>query len=263
MEARSVPPTFDPGNNATRFSGKADVYARFRPGYPAELLRRLERERGFSPEAVVADVGSGTGKLTEVFLANGNRVFAVEPNSDMRAAAEGALSSDPRFSSIDGTAEATGLGPASVDVITAGQAFHWFDPERAGAEFRRILRPGGFVALIWNDHDTASSLFLREYDAFLQEHSRNGVRELGQRRPEAEVIRDFLPVDYRVTEVPNSQEFDLEGLWGRYRSASYSLTDDDPRQAAARERLGEIFRRHQVDGRVVFPLRTVMHHGSF
>ncbi len=199
------------------------------------ILQHLQAHRGFSPRSVVADVGSGTGKLTEIFLRNGNAVFAVEPNGDMREEAERAFSSDPRFHSVDGTAEATGLAAASVDLIAAGQAFHWFDPERSKVEFRRILRPGGCVLLVWNDHDTAASPFLQDYDAFLKGNSREGVRSLGQRRPEAEIIRDFLAADYQQAELPNSQEFDFPGLWGRYRSASYSLPG---RRSAAARRAG-------------------------
>ena len=256
-----LPPAMDV-DNTHRFSGKAEVYARFRPGYPVAILRHLESRRGFAPRSVVADVGSGTGKLTEIFLENGNTVFAVEPNLDMRREAERLFSTDPRFHSIDATAEATSLEPASVDLIAAGQAFHWFDPDRAKIEFRRILRPGGCVLLVWNDHDTAASAFLQDYDAFLKGYSRETVRAEGQRRPEAEVIRDFLASDYQKADIPNSQEFDFPGLWGRYRSASYSLPDDDPRQPEARARLEEIFGKHQAGGRVSFPMRTVMHYGS-
>ena len=189
-------------------------------------------------------------------------MFAVEPNRDMREEAERTFASAARFHSVDGTAEATGLAGASVDLIAAGQAFHWFDPDRSKVEFRRILKPGGCVLLIWNDHDATTSPFLQDYNEFLKVYCREGVRSVAQRRPEAEVIRDFLAADYQRTELPNSQEFDLSGLWGRYRSASYSIPDDDPRQPGARAALEEIFRRHQAGGRVSFPMRAVMHYGS-
>ena len=131
-----------------RFTGRADVYARYRPGYPGELLPYLRAACGLLPAHVIADIGSGTGKLTEVFLSHGNVVFAVEPNADMKRRAEESLAGYASFRSVDGTAEATGLAPGSVDMVSAGQAFHWFDPVRSRAEFSRIVKPRGWVMLV-------------------------------------------------------------------------------------------------------------------
>ena len=133
-----------------RFTNRVANYARYRPGYPPAVLTCLRDECGLSPGSTVADVGSGTGILTELFLANGNHVYAVEPNEAMRQAAELSLAHYPGFTSVDGRAEATTLADDSVDFVTAGQAFHWFDAAASRVEFNRILRPGGYTALVWN-----------------------------------------------------------------------------------------------------------------
>src|SRR5215469_16795520 len=134
-----------------RFSNRVTDYARYRPSYPPELLDLLRMECGLQHEQNIADIGSGTGLLTKLFLENGNRVFGVEPNGEMRSAGEEVLRGYPNFTSIDGSAEATTLADSSVDFISAGQAFHWFDVELARGEFRRILKPGGWVVIVWQD----------------------------------------------------------------------------------------------------------------
>ena len=135
------------GDNTQRFTGKVEAYERYRQRYPAkEVLALLREWCGLQPEWLVADVGAGTGMLAEVFLENGNRVIAIEPNEEMREAC--ARLSGPRLEVVDATAEATGLADASVEMVAAGRAFHWFDTEKALAEFRRVLKPGGWVALV-------------------------------------------------------------------------------------------------------------------
>ena len=143
-----------------RFTSRVEHYVRYRPSYPRDLLDLLETRCGLSSASVVADVGSGTGILSELFLENGNRVIGIEPNKEMREAAERRLRRHPRFTSVAGTAEATTLDDASADFVAAGQAFHWFDPERARTEFSRILKPGGWVVLAWNLRRKEATPFL-------------------------------------------------------------------------------------------------------
>ncbi len=125
----------------TRFSSRVENYVRYRPAYPGGVLQCLERECGLTPAWRVADIGSGTGISSKLFLDYGCTVFAVEPNPDMRRAAERLLGSVPGFHSEDGSAEATGIPAGSVDLAIAAQAFHWFDPAGAREEFQRIVRP--------------------------------------------------------------------------------------------------------------------------
>ena len=152
-----------------RFTSRVETYIKYRPTYPAAVIDLLRSECGLTADAIVADVGSGTGILSELVLKNGNEVIGVEPNQAMRLAAEHLLSSYPRFRSVEGSAEASTLPAASVDLITAGQAFHWFDATAARREFARILKPNGSVALIWNDRQLDSTEFLRGYEALLRQ----------------------------------------------------------------------------------------------
>ena len=154
-----------------RFSDRVDNYVRYRPDYPRGVLDILREGAGLTPAAVIADIGSGTGISTALFLQNGNPVFAVEPNGEMRGAAEKWLQTDPRFHSVDGRAEATTLPGASVDFIVAAQACHWFDLEKTRAEFRRILRPVGWVVLLCNRRLKHTTPFLRDYEALLRTYA--------------------------------------------------------------------------------------------
>ena len=175
-----------------RFSDRVENYVKFRPGYPAELVTTLQSVVGLNPDSIVADIGSGTGILSELFLKNGNPVLGVEPNLEMREAAESLLAPYPRFMSIGSTAEATGLAPGSVDLIVAGQAFHWFDQTSTKAEFQRILRPeGGWVALIWNERQTDASPFLAAYEALLKTHGTD-YEEVNHTRINAEMLSAFF-----------------------------------------------------------------------
>jgi SAM-dependent methyltransferase len=246
----------------TRFSDRVDDYVQYRPGYPSELVGLLRRECGLGPGRDVADVGSGTGKLTELLLATGARVYAVEPNDGMRRASERLLGKVPGFVSIDGRAEATGLPGASVDLVTAAQAFHWFDQVAARAEFRRILRPGGVVALVWNERDTDASAFLRDYEICLRRFSVDYAEVDHRHTASRERIAAFFGADgFREAEFPNRQDLDLDGMRGRYLSCSYALPRGHPRFEEAMAALSDIFHKYQRDGRVHIDYRTRVYLG--
>jgi SAM-dependent methyltransferase len=244
-----------------RFSTRADNYARYRPSYPEQVLDLLREECGLTPDSIVADVGSGTGILSELFLRNGNTVYAVEPNREMREAAERMLSHYQRFYSIDGTAESIGLPYRSVQFVTAGQAFHWFDPDRARAEFARILERGGWCVLVWNDRRTGSTPFLREYQQLLREYApeygRVTHKQLGG--PDFDLL--FGPGGYRTASFPNHQVFDFDGLRGRLLSSSYAPEPGHPGHDAMMARLREIFDAHRQDGKVTFEYDTQVFFG--
>ena len=241
-----------------RFTSRADNYARYRPTYPAAAIDWLFEAGGLSAGSVVTDVGSGTGILAALLLERGASVFAVEPNAAMRAAAEAWLGDRPGFVSIDATAEATGLPDASIDLVTAGQAFHWFEPEATRAEFRRMLRPSGPVALVWNSRDKRSG-FVADYEAMLNEyaHSYRRVRHGSHMHS----IGQFFADGYEMRVFDHEQPQEYANLLGGLLSGSYSPLPGDPRYEPMIARLQAIFVAHQRDGRVVMPYRTQVYFG--
>lgn len=231
-------------------------YLRYRPGYPPGVLEHLRRVLGLSPAHVVADVGSGTGTVSEMLLRNGNVVYAVEPNAPMREAAEAALSRYPGFHSRTGSAEATGLGDRSVDFIVAAQAFHWFRPAEARREFRRIGRPGAWTVLVWNRRLECSP-FLRAYERLLRRLARDYARvDHRQRATPAALSPFFGPGGYRRTSFANRQVLDRDGLRGRALSSSYVPLPGQPGHDAVLGELRGLFDAHRRDGRVAIEYET-------
>ena len=241
-----------------RFSRRAEYYSRYRPSYPTSLLCYLEQNLCFSQASVVADVGSGTGILSKLLLEHGNSVFGVEPNEDMRRTAESNLAKYPNYTSIGGSAESTTLEDGSVDFITAAQSFHWFNPERAKVEFRRVIRREGWVVLIWNTRRT-STPFLQAYDAlvsWIPDNQRARHEDLGD-----QALRSFLG-DYRAVKLDNSQELDYEGLVGRLLSSSYAPLRGEPLFDEMIAKVSDLFNRYQVDGVVTLDYVTEVYAGQ-
>jgi SAM-dependent methyltransferase len=235
-----------------RFSNRVDAYIRYRPRYPEAVLPFLADACGYSPATVIADAGSGTGILAELFLRNGNQVLGIEPNEAMREAAERLLAGYPGFRSVTGTAEATTLPDDSVDLVTAGQAFHWFDPDLTKMEFRRILRPGGYVALLWNSRQIDTTPFLRAYEELLQTYALD-YREVSHKYAGEEILAAFFsPGSPQNARFKNEQRFDLAGLRGRLLSSSYAPLAGHPRHVPMLVRLEEIFTEHEQGGKVNF-----------
>lgn len=238
-------------DSTRRFSNRADDYVRYRPGYPDQLIEVLGDVCGLQPEHVIADVGSGTGKLTEVLLRAGHIVYGVEPNQPMRAAGERHLERFPNFRSVCGTAEDTTLPHRSLYLVTAAQAFHWFDAAKCRREFRRILQEPGWVALVWNDRQQHHSPFLDAYESLLQEFASDYNNS-----DIAAAAQAFLGDSCTVRLLPNSQELDWEGLRGRLLSSSYAPVAGQPGHDEMMRRLHQIFDEHQDDGRVCFTYTT-------
>ncbi len=237
-------------NATSRFGNRVADYIKYRPGYASTVIDLLARQYALSTSSVIADIGSGTGLLTELFLKHGNTVFGIEPNAEMRAAGEELLIAYPNFVSVEGAAEATTLPSASIDLVTAGQAFHWFDRPRAKAEFRRILRGSGWVVLIWNDRRTDSTPFLRDYEALLQ-HYGTDYQAVDHKNIDDKVLADFFGArGYHSASFDNEQIFDYDGLAGRLRSSSYVPAPDDPRFAAMITALKACFAKHEREGKV-------------
>lgn len=239
-----------------RFSSRVENYIKYRPSYPKEVIETLKSECGLTPRSVIADIGYGTGILAEMFLQNGNPVYGVEPNREMREAGERLLSGYANFRSIAAKAEATMLGYHSVDFITAGQSFHWFDRAAAKIEFKRILRSGGWIVLIWNER-LVTTPFLFEYEQLLKSFSID-YEQVDHRRLDPDVMRDFFGTDrFRLERFRNEQVFDFAGLKGRLVSSSYSPEPGHPKYEPMIDRLQQLFQTYQEDGKVVVEYQTM------
>jgi len=238
-----------------RFTSRVENYARYRPGYAPAAIDLLAARCGLSPSAVVADVGSGTGILSELLLERGAQVTGVEPNDAMRAAAEEQLGAQVRFRSVRGTAESTTLASASIDLLVAGQAFHWFEPRAARREALRVLKPGGWAGLLWNEHPPAGSAFLADYDALLRRYAAE-YDGIVQRRADEAGMREFLGGTLERATFPNPRTYDLAALTGRLMSASYAPEPGHPQHAPLLAGLAAVFHRHAVNGAIVFPYET-------
>lgn len=249
-------------DSTTRFSDRVENYVKYRPSYPPEVLDTLKSECGLTADSIIADIGSGTGILTKPFLENGNSTFAIEPNKEMREAAEESLRAYPNFNSVGTTAEATTLENDSIDIIIAGQAFHWFDRLKCKSEFRRILKSSGWIVLIWNERLTAGSTFQVEYENVLKRLG-NDYQTVNHKNIGHEIISDFFhPHDYKTRCFSNYQRFDLQGLIGRCLSSSYAPAPEEPNHNSLLLELEKLFNAFEDNGRVCFEYETRIYIGQ-
>ena len=247
-------------NPTLRFSRRVERYLRYRPGYPPQVLATLREECGLTPAASVADIACGTGIFTQMLLDNGNAVFGVEPNREMRQAAERLLARYANFTSVNGTAEETTLPARSVEFATAAQAAHWFDLSRARREFVRILKPGGWAVLLWNERDTHSTPFLRDYEQLLIACGTD-YQQVRHEHTTANIGSFFAPAPLRERVFDVRQEFDYVELEGRLLSSSYVPLEGQPNHESMLKDLHGIFEAHQKDGRVAMDYHTRMYYG--
>jgi len=239
-----------------RFSSRVENYIKYRPTYPSEIVKYLKEIDILKEDSVIADIGSGTGILSEVFLKNGNIVHGVEPNADMRNAAESILKIYSNFISIDSSAENTKLKAKSINLITVGQAFHWFDIKQAKKEFRRILKENGNVVLIWNNRKKSDDGFSSEYERFILKY---GKDYKSTRKDETDINKFFK---YEKQVFYNYQEFDFEGLKGRLLSVSYIPLEDSPEYEDMIKELESIFHKYQQDGIIRLEYDTEIYYGN-
>lgn len=247
-------------DSTKRFSNRVADYVKYRPHYPAAIVTFLQDSYQLTTDKLIADIGAGTGISTQLFLDAGYRTIAVEPNTEMRDKAMELLSTYPGFTAADGTAENTYLADKSIDAVIAGQAFHWFNAQNARAEFKRILKPGGIVALIWNERKTTSA-FEKEYDQLIITHGQDYVK-VGHRNIDYDNIGAFYDpefFDFQVFE--NKQAFDFEGLKGRLLSSSYMPTKDDAGYEPMINDLRRLFNKYQQDELITINYDTKVYVG--
>lgn len=248
-------------DNKQRFSNRVDTYVKYRPSYPVEALDYLYETVGLQKDSVIADIGAGTGMFTKLLLERGSKVLAVEPNEAMRREVVRAFKSNAHFVAVDGSAEQTGLPDASVDHIVCAQAFHWFDQERAKIEFKRILKPGGTAALIWNSRKTKGTAFLERYEQLLQTYGTD-YNKVKHTNIDAEQLRGFFPSSMHIAEFSNTQLVDFEGLSGRLLSSSYSPLPGHSQYEPMMKQLRSIFDQTNQDGKVVIDYMTQIFWGE-
>jgi len=232
-----------------------DAYVKYRQGYPDTLVPLVEKQAGLTMHTVIADVGCGTGLLAEIFLRSGYAVLGVEPNQEMRESAEQRLRCFSRFRSVAGSAESTGLESGSIDLVTVGRAFHWFDAAKALAEFSRILKPDGSCVIVWNRRKVSS--FMSAYDSFLQVYC-DDYREMRSARDQQRKQLDDL--GFCLATLAHSEMCTLEQLRGRILSLSVTPGPEDPKFEPMLQGIEGLFREHEVQSQVRFEYDTLVYH---
>ena len=244
-----------------RFSSRVGDYVRFRPTYPPQIIQLLQEECGLAPASVVADIASGTGIFTRLLLENGNQVYGVEPNAEMRRAGEEFLTKYRRFNSVAGKAEATTLPDHSIDIATCAQAAHWFDLANARKEFVRILKPGGWAVLLWNERRTDSTPFLREYEQLLLAFG-SDYKEVRHERTTETIHQFFDPSPFKLQTFEMFQQCDAEALKGRLLSSSYVPQAGSSNYSQMIAELHRVFETNQIHGFVTLEYNTLVYYAQ-
>lgn len=246
----------------TRFTNTVEQYQKHRPSYPDAVLNLLTQ---YVPphNNSCADIGSGTGILSELLIAQGYTVYGIEPNTAMRQAAEKKLTQYKNFHSINGSAEQTHLPNKSIALITAAQAFHWFDISKTQAEFKRILQPQGWTALIWNLRDNQASKFMQAFEKLWITYGENYQQVAAEYFPFNQLKNFFAANTLQHHKFPSSQQYDLEGLKGRILSASYCPKTNNSQFEKLMQAVNVLFTEHQQQGYVTMHYQTVVYLGQF
>lgn len=247
-------------DSTKRFSNRVSNYVKYRPHYPFEIIDFLKNETGLDKSSIIADIGSGTGISSEMFLENGNTVYAVEPNFEMRSAAEKIMKDFGGFISIEGTAENTSLGSQSVDLIIAGQAFHWFDIEKCRPEFKRILKNNGYAVLMWNDK-TESDDFMKGYFNLIKKYGTDYEKINHANVDDTVIGKFFSPSEFKKKFFKHSHNLDYKGLEGRLLSSSYIPLEGESYNEMINE-LKEMFDKYSIKGEIAMQYETVIYFGK-
>lgn len=246
-----------------RFTDKAQKYEKYRPSYPNESLSIIMKECNFNlnNDTIIADIGSGTGKFTELLLENNYIVYAIEPNDNMRAIADSKFVGNHKYKSFNNNAENTGLDDNSIDIITVAQALHYFDLDKVKSEFRRILKQNGKVVLLWNFRDRASN-FMKQYEKIVYTfHSKDLPPTFAQDKMNDDVYNKLFS-EYKVFSIPYSQELKFNDLWGRVLSSNHAPKIDDPNYNELYKNMKELFNKYQHNNKITFEYRTKVVIGS-
>jgi len=234
--------------NINKFSDKADNYAKYRQGYSEDILEYFS-EYGFSSNSIVADVGSGTGKLTKIFLENGNTVYAIKPNDNMRNIADSLLNGFKNYISINGSAENSTLQNGIIDFVVVGQAFHWFDAPKALIEFKKILKKNGVLSIIWY-HRKTDTPFWKGYENILKDNIPE-YKGSNYRNFTDEIMEKYFSGDYKKVEKIYSRELDFVELLGSFSSSSYTPKEDTIEYRNLSKLLNGIFIKYMKNNKII------------
>jgi ubiquinone/menaquinone biosynthesis C-methylase UbiE len=242
-----------------RFSSRAALYQN-RARYPHALLDYLRASCGLTPDMVIADIGSGTGFLTVLLLENGNRVYAVEPNAEMRAVADELFTDIPLFTSLTGTAEQLPIKDASVDMVTVGQALHWFEVDKARVEFQRVLKPTGKVVVVDNRPRSDDSEFMQACRAFEQKY----FLDFGTAaEPPARVVKLFTGIEIQKKQIPFIFSCSEKIFRDGFLSSSLAPEAGSQAYTQCEESLHNLFVQYQALGKVQLSFETAIYCGRF
>jgi SAM-dependent methyltransferase len=246
----------------SKFTGKAETYKKFRPDYPVDYINYIISYNNLEQDSVIADIGSGTGKLTKQLLDRSHKVIAVEPNDDMRSTAEKQLGGYKNFISVNGTAENTGIAGESIDLITVAQAFHWFDVQKFKMECIRILRPNKNVALVWNSRNFESQLVIDNAEVCKRICPLFTGFSGGKDEDSLELNSFFKGGKYDFKVFRYDLTYDLDGFLGRNLSASYAPKETDETYREFVKELTELFERYSKSGKIIVPNLTKSYIGK-
>ena len=244
-------------SSTTRFSDRVEDYMKYRPRYPQQIIEILKTKTGLSQNSIIADIGSGTGISTGIFINNGNKVYAVEPNKEMREAAELIYLKESNFISVNGTAEKSNLKEHSIDIIFCGTAFHWFNRNETKIEFSRVLKQNGHIVLVWNLRKEQDD-FQEEYESILlkiPEYTDVIHRNISDK----DIAEFFSPGVFHKDSLPNFQTLDLDGLKGRLKSSSYCPKEGIEYENLMHE-MDRLFHRFEKNGVIKFEYETMIYY---
>lgn len=248
-------------DSTTRFTDRVSDYSRYRPGYSVDSIEWIVENVPLSTTSNVADIGSGTGIFTEALVQKGCSVIAVEPNDAMRSESDARLQKFNHYSSVAGSAENTTLNSDTVDLVTAAQAFHWFNLKKTKQEFNRILKSNGRILLIWNRRDNTGSEFLSEYEKMLSSFIPE-YKNVSHANATDDVISDFLGADMTTAEFSNHQYFNLQGVKGRLLSSSYCPAEGKSGHVELMDELKRLYDKYSNEQGVRFDYCTQVYLGS-
>ena len=245
--------------NIQKYSDRAEKYEKSRPEYPTAILNYL-LEYGFGKNSIIADIGSGTGKLSKIFLENGNKVYTVEPNENMRKMADSLFGKYNNYFSMEGTAENTGLLDKSINFITVAQAFHWFDTVKALTEFKRIIKDNGLLILIWNKNNT-KTIFQKEYENIFNSHVSNENEIVHKILSENDIINIYSLFHKKII-IENSIDNDFDDAIRGYFSSAYAPKEGTSEYSNIYNKIEILFRKHNINGMVKYNYDTEIYIGG-